>query len=41
MHWFEESGLWLENVDRTHLVLAGGEPLLQKNLLHFYYRIYK
>ena len=30
MHWFEESGLWLENVDRTHLVLAGGEPASKK-----------
>ena len=29
----EESGQWLENVDRTHLVLASGELVLQtKNL---------
>ena len=21
-HWLEESGLWLENVDNAHLVLA-------------------
>ena len=26
----EESGLWLENVDRTHLVLAGGKLVLKK-----------
>ena len=24
----EESGQWLENVDRTHLVLASGKPVL-------------
>ena len=29
-HWLEESGQWLENVDRTHLVLAGGKSVLQK-----------
>ena len=29
-HWLEESGQWLENVDRTHLVLASGKPVLQK-----------
>ena len=23
------SGQWLENVDRTHLVLASGKPVLQ------------
>ena len=28
--WLEESGQWLENVDRTHLVLVGGNPVLQK-----------
>ena len=28
--WLEESGQWLENVDRTHLVLASGKPVLQK-----------
>ena len=28
----EESGQWLENVDRTHLVLASGKPVLQKNI---------
>ena len=28
--WVEESGQWLDNVDRTHLVLAGGKPVLQK-----------
>ena len=28
--WFEESGQWLENVDRTHLVLASGMPVIQK-----------
>ena len=27
----EESGLWLENVDSTHLVLASGKPVLQTN----------
>ena len=26
----EESGQWLENVDRTHLDLASGKPVLQK-----------
>ena len=31
--WLEESGQWLENVDRTHLVLATGKPVLQKNVL--------
>ena len=25
-------GKWLENVDRTHLVLAGGKPGLLKKL---------
>ena len=28
----EESGLWLENVNRTHLVLASGKPGTQKNV---------
>ena len=28
----EESRQWLENVDRTHLVLASGKLVLQKNL---------
>ena len=28
-HWVEESGLWHENVDRTHLHLASGKPVLQ------------
>ena len=28
--WLQESGPWLENVDRTHLVLASGKPALQK-----------
>ena len=28
----EESGQWLENVDRTHLILASGKPVLQKIL---------
>ena len=26
--WLEESGQWLENVDRTHLVLVSGKPVL-------------
>ena len=26
--WLEESGQWLENVDRTHLILASGQPEL-------------
>ena len=34
-HWLEESGHWLENVDRTHLVLAS-EPELQKTRLLFF-----
>ena len=29
----EESGKWLENVDRTHLVLASGKLVLQKNFV--------
>ena len=28
--WLEESGLRLENVNQTHLVLASGKPVLQK-----------
>ena len=28
--WLEDSGQWLENVDPTHLVLAGGNQVLQK-----------
>ena len=28
--WLEESGPWLENVDRTHLVLASCKLVLQK-----------
>ena len=28
--WLEESGQWPENVDRTHLALASGKPVLQK-----------
>ena len=28
----EERGQWLENVDQTHLGLAGGNPVLQKSL---------
>ena len=27
--WLEQSGQWLENVDRTHLVLGSGKPELQ------------
>ena len=33
--WLEESGLWLENVDQIHLVLASGKPALQKKLFGF------
>ena len=29
--WLEEIGQWLENVDRTRLVLASGKPVLQKS----------
>ena len=29
-HWFEESGQWLEKVDRTHLLLTSGKKVLQK-----------
>ena len=29
-HWLEESGQWLENVDRANLVLASGKPVLQE-----------
>ena len=32
-HCLEESGQWLENVDRTHLVLASGKLILQKSLI--------
>ena len=28
--WLEESEQWLENVDWTHLVLASGNPVVQK-----------
>ena len=32
--WLEESGKWLENVDRTHPVLANGkQPVLQKSIM--------
>ena len=34
--WLEESGQWLENVDRTHLVLASGKPVLQKKISQCY-----
>ena len=30
-HYLEESGQWLENVDRTHQVLASGKLVLQKH----------
>ena len=33
LHWLEESRQWLENVDQTHLVLASGKPVLQKNCI--------
>ena len=29
--WLEESGQWHENVNRTHLVLVSGKPVLPKN----------
>ena len=32
--WLEESGQWLINVDRTHLVLASGKPVLPKNWIN-------
>ena len=31
--WFEESEQWLENIDKTHLVLASGKLLLQEMLV--------
>ena len=31
----KESGQWLENVDRTHLVLASVNPVLQKSMSHY------
>ena len=34
--WLEESGQWLENVDQTHLVLASGEPVLQKSWSYYF-----
>ena len=30
LHWLEESGQWLENVDRTHLLVTRGKLVLQK-----------
>ena len=30
--WIEASGFWLENVDRTHLALASGNPVLQQSM---------
>ena len=30
-HWLEESEQRLEKVDRTHLALASGKPILQNN----------
>ena len=33
--WLEESGLLLENVDQTHLVLASGKRVLQKRRRYF------
>ena len=30
--WLEESGQWLENVARVHLVPASGKPVLQKEI---------
>ena len=37
----EQSGQWLDNVDRTHLVLASGELLLQKCIFQepIYYKV--
>ena len=32
----EKSGQWLENVDQTHLVLASGKLVLQKQLFLYY-----
>ena len=32
LRWVEESGQWLENFDRTHLVLASCKPVLHKRL---------
>ena len=34
--WLEESGQWLENVDRSHLVFASGKPVLQI----FFYQVW-
>ena len=34
--WLEESGLRLENVDLTHVVLASGKLELQKNIKNIY-----
>ena len=31
-HCLEESGQWLENVDRTHLVPASGKQVPQKRI---------
>ena len=30
LRWLGESGKWLENGDRTHVVLGSGRPELQK-----------
>ena len=34
--WLEESGQWLENVDRSHFVFASGKPVLQ----NFFYQVW-
>ena len=33
--WLEESGQCLENVDRTHLILASRKPVLKKPCVKF------
>ena len=31
----EESGQWLNNVDRTHIVVASGKPVVQKCFMYY------
>ena len=33
--WLEKSGLWLENDNPTHVILASGKLALQKIVTHF------
>ena len=39
--WLEESGQWLENDDRTHLVLSSGKPVLKKTMIFNYHSVFE